>query len=484
MKIARRPPSLRLQLSLWLLVPLMGLLAFDAWLTYQRAMSAAHTAFDRTLEASLRAMREGIRLREGRLDVDLPNLALELFDDQAGPHIYYRIRDEAGATVTGYDDLPMPAEAPLQLYRTVFYDTEFREQPLRMAAQPLPVHDVGSARTRLVWVLVGESIEPRQLLARDILVGSLLQELVLVTLALGIVWFGVRRGLRPLHRLSDTVAHRGTQLDPIEQNDLPAEMKPLVQALNQYMARLYRMVQARKRFFADAAHQLKTPLAIIQAQSELALRERDGERVREHMRLLHGTVRHASKGLQQLLSLSRLEPDAGYAPTLRPLRLDTLAQGVALEWAPVARGSQVDLGFEQEGPVPLDGQPELLQEMTGNLIDNAIRYAGRGAVVTVRVALSGGMPVLQVVDNGPGIAPAEREAVFRRFYRGESGQSAEGTGLGLSIVREIARLHGASVVLSGTPGGGLTASVRFGMAEAEDEVEDAAEPTASPSPRS
>jgi two-component system sensor histidine kinase TctE len=464
MKLPRQAPSLRLQLSLWLLLPLMGLLALDAWLTYERAMSAAHIAFDRTLQASLRAMREGIELRDGRLEIDLPNLALELFDDRAGPHVYYRIRDEDGATVTGYDDLPMPAGAPLPLYRTVFYDTIFREQPLRMAAQPLPVHDVGSAHIRLVWVMVGETIEPRQLLARDILIGSLLQELMLVTLALGIVWFGVRRGLRPLSRLSDTVARRGTQLDPIEQKDLPAEMKPLVQALNQYMDRLYGMVQARKRFFADAAHQLKTPLAIIQAQSELALRERDGERVREHMRLLHGTVRHASKGVQQLLSLSRLEPDAGYAPALRPLRLDTLAQGVALDWAPVARGSEADLGFEHEGAVEVAGQAELLQELTGNLIDNAIRYAGRGAVVTVRVALDGGLPRLQVVDNGPGIAPAERDAVFRRFYRGERGQAVEGTGLGLAIVREIARLHGATVVLGDTPGGGLTVSVCFGAA--------------------
>src|SRR5262249_43559744 len=160
------------------------------------------------------------------------------------------------------------------------YDTVFREQPLRMAAQALPIHDVGSARSQLVWVVIGETIEPRQALAREILLGSLLQELVLVALALGIVWLGVLRGLRPLHRLSDTVAARSaSQLDPIEHRDLPSEMKPLVRALNQYVERLHRMLQARKRFFADAAHQLKTPLAVIQAESELALREPDGERV-------------------------------------------------------------------------------------------------------------------------------------------------------------------------------------------------------------
>ncbi len=468
-----RTPSLRLQLSLWLLVPLMGLLALDAWLTYQRAMSAAHIAFDRTLEASLRAMRENIRLADDRIEVELPNLALELFDSETDPRVYYRIRDEQGETITGYEDLPMPPPAGKpQLYKTEFYDAVFRDMPVRMAAQPVPLHDVRSARTRMVWVLIGETIEPRQALARDILAGSLLQELILVTLALGIVSLGVRRGLRPLHRLSGMVAARSEdQLDPLDKAGLPAEMKPLVEAINQYVARLHRMMQARKRFFADAAHQLKTPLAIIQAQSELALREQDAARVREHLGLLHGTIRHASKGVQQLLSLSRLEPESGYAPALRPLRLDTLAQGVALDWVPVARGNQVDLGFEgvdeHGGAVQIDGQPELLQELVGNLIDNAIRYAGAGSMVTVRVgwhrAANGveRQALLQVVDNGPGIAPAEREQVFRRFYRGESSRTREGSGLGLSIVREIARLHGADVWLEATPGGGLTVCIGF-----------------------
>jgi len=463
MRLPRKALSLRLQLSLWLLLPLMGLLALDAWMTYERAMSAAHTAFDRTLEASLRAMREGISLRDGRVEVDLPSLALEVFDHKTGPHIFYLIRDEHGETVTGYHDLPMPSGQPLQLYRTAFYDTVYHGQPLRMAAQPQPVHDVGSARSRLVWIAVGETIEPRQALAREILVGSLLQELMLVALALGIVWLSVRRGLRPLRRLSDAVAGRSaSQLDPIEQQDLPSEMKPLAQALNQYVERLHRMVQARKRFFADAAHQLKTPLAVIQVQSELALREPDGNRVREHVRLLHGTVRDASKGVQQLLSLSRLEPDSGYAPTLQRMELDTAASTAALEWAPIARARGVDLGFENEGRVMVRGQAELLQELTGNLIDNAIRYAGANAVVTVRVAQDeDGSALLQVIDNGPGIADSEREAVFRRFYRGEAGQGVEGTGLGLPIVREIARLHYGRIELGDTPGGGLTVSVRF-----------------------
>ncbi|KAI3589382.1 Tricarboxylate transport sensor protein TctE [Cupriavidus sp. U2] len=452
--------SLRLQLTLWLLLPLLVLLALDAWLTDRRAMAAADQAFDRTLAASLKAMREGIKLRDGRVEVEVPYLALEVFDAEAGSRVYYRIRDEHGATITGYDDLPMPPGPVRSLYRTQFYDADFRGTPVRMAAMALPLHDVRSARTQMVWVLVAESTEPRERLANEILIGSLLQELMLVSLALVIVWFGVRRGLRPLQRLSDTVAARGPDdLAPIGDTTLPVEIRPLVTAVNQYVARLHRMVQGRKRFFADAAHQLKTPLAVIQAESELALRETDLAGVRGHVSRLNGSVRQAAKEVAQLLSLSRLETDSGYAPTLRLLGLGPLAQQVALDWAPTARQQGVDLGFDSDAETHADisGQPELLQELIGNLIDNAVRYAGPGAMVTVRVA---GRRLL-VEDNGPGVAPFERESVFKRFYRGEASASREGSGLGLSIVREIARLHGATVALGDTPGGGLTVVVDF-----------------------
>ncbi|MCL9848233.1 sensor histidine kinase [Ralstonia solanacearum P673] len=460
-------PSLRRQLLLWLLLPLLGLLALDAWLTYGRAMAAAHRAFDRTLQASLKAMRDGIRLRDGQFAIDLPYLALEMFESEAGSSIFYRILDARGHTLTGYDELPLPPTWPPEPYRTAFYDTALRGMQVRVAAQLLPVRDAASAQIRTVWILVGESVEPREALAHDMLTGSLLQEGLLVLLALGIVWLGVRRGLRPLRRLSASVAARNADaLAPLPQHGLPAEVTPLVAAINQYVARLLRMLDARKRFFADAAHQLKTPLAVIQAQSELALREPDGERIRRHLAPLHDTVRQAAKGVQQLLSLSRLEPDSGYAPSLQPLRLDTLAGEVALELAPVARRAGIDLGFEGE-PVTVAAEPQWLQELVGNLLDNAIRYAGHDARVTLRVGPltapgQDASALLQVEDNGPGIAAEERTAVFGRFYRGAAAQAhQEGSGLGLAIVREIARVHGATVTLSDTAGGGLTVSVRF-----------------------
>jgi two-component system sensor histidine kinase TctE len=458
-----KKPNLRRQVALWLLLPLLALLALDAWLTYQRAMSAAHVAFDRSLEYSLKSIREGTRLVKGSVEVDLPYLALEMFESNAGSKIFYQIREDGGRAVTGYPDLPMPGpRAVPEPYQTSFYDATYRGEELRMGVLRLPVHDVPSAQTRVVWIMVGETIEPRQALARQILTGSLLQECLLVVLALAIVWLGVGRGLRPLNQLSAKVAAR-TEDDPapLDKAGLPNEVEPLVESINQYIGRLRRMQESRRRFFTDAAHQLKTPLAVIQAESELALRETLNEPAREHLTRLNGAVRQAAKGVQQLLSLSRLDNDSSEVGTFARLWLDKLARSVTLDWSPVARARNIDLGFEQEANIEVMGNRELLAELCGNFIDNAIRYAGDGSVITVRVQRADDGALLQIIDNGPGIPLHEREAVFERFYRSQTEQYVEGSGLGLAIVREIARVHHARISLDDATGGGLAVSVRF-----------------------
>ncbi|MFM0120637.1 sensor histidine kinase N-terminal domain-containing protein [Paraburkholderia sp. RL18-101-BIB-B] len=463
-------PNLRVRIALWLLLPLLLLLALDAWLTYQRAMNAAHAAFDRALEFSLRSIRDGIRLRDGEIEVDLPYLALEMFESNGGGNIYYQIREEGGRVVTGYPDLPDPGKVPGEPYSVRFYNDVFRGRPLRIAMLRLPVHDVPSAQTRVVLVRVGETIEQRQALAREILTGSLQQEGLLVVLALGIVWLGVARGLRPLNRLSAKVAARAEDdPTPLDTVGLPSEVAPLVDSINQYIGRTQLMQSSRRRFFNDAAHQLKTPLAVIQAESELALRDIDvveegaggNRRQGVHLRRLNRAVQQAVRIVQQLLSLSRLDADSGYTVKHASVPLHKVARSVTLDWSPVARSRGIDLGFEQDVRVDVMGQIDLLAELVGNLIDNAIRYSDDGAVITVRVAREGEQALLQVIDNGPGIAAGERDAVFERFYRSEATQAVEGSGLGLSIVREIARVHGAQVALTDAQGGGLVVSVLF-----------------------
>jgi two-component system sensor histidine kinase TctE len=463
-------PNLRVRIALWLLLPLLLLLALDAWLTYRRAMNAAHAAFDRTLEFSLRSIRDGIRLRGGEIQVDLPYLALEMFESNGGGNIYYQIREEGGRFVTGYSDLPDAGKVPRESYSVRFYDDVYRGRPLRIAMLRLSVHDVPGAQTRVVLLRVGETIEQRQALAREILIGSLQQEGLLVVLALGIVWLGVARGLRPLNRLSAKVAARAEDDPaPLDTVGLPSEVTPLVDSINQYIGRTQSMQSSRRRFFNDAAHQLKTPLAVIQAESELALRDIDtvengaGGNGRQgvHLRRLNRAVQQAVRIVQQLLSLSRLDADSGYTVRHAAVPLHKVARSVTLDWSPVARSRGIDLGFEQDVRLDVMGQVDLLAELVGNLIDNAIRYSGDGAVITVRVAREAEQALLQVIDNGPGIAVCERDAVFERFYRSEATQAVEGSGLGLSIVREIVRVHGAQIALSDANGGGLVVSVRL-----------------------
>ncbi|MBM3115448.1 sensor histidine kinase [Jeongeupia naejangsanensis] len=461
--------SLRRYLTVCLLIPLLVLLSVDAVLTYHRARQSADAAFDRSLFTSNKAMVEGISIQHGKIVVDIPYLALEMFEANASGRVYYRVVEENGAELTGYKDLPLPRHREQDYYKPLFYDADYKGETIRVAATRQRVHDVATAQARTVWVLTGETPESRRELARQILVGAIIQDLVLVALALGIVLLAVSLGLRPLRRLSAKVKEKDADdLQPLDATELPAELKPLVEAMNQYIARIERILNDRGRFFADAAHQLKTPLAVLQAKVELALREDDLPVVKKQLAETLDTVRHASRGVKQLLSLSRLAPDHFLVVTYSDVDLTSVAREVALDWAPVARRSGVDLGFEGDVAATLSGRPELLQELVGNLIDNAIRYAGPGKMVTVRCAPVDGHARLQVVDNGPGIPEEERDKVFRRFYR-IAGTQVEGSGLGLGIVHEIARLHDALIALSHTPGGGLTVTVDFPVDRAAQE---------------
>ncbi|WP_184007904.1 MULTISPECIES: sensor histidine kinase [unclassified Paraburkholderia] len=457
-----KPLSLRMQLALWLLAPLLVLLTLDAWFTHQRWTAAAYAAFDHALGISLKAICAGVRSRDGTIEVDLPDLLRETFEQNSFGTIYYVVREDNGRAVKGYPDLELPARQSDKPQQMSFYDTTFHGESLRMATLQLPVHDVHSNQTRVVRVIVGGTIEVQQAFARAALLDALLRKALLATLVLAVVWLGVGRGLRPLSRLS---ARFGTHTDddpvPLDASGLPSDVAPLVDSINQYIAHTQRMELSRRQFFTDAAHQLKTPLAIVQAESELALRNAENGNGGVHLRRLNRAVRLTARILQQLLSLSHFDADSGKAVEGTRVPLHRVARSATSDWLAVARLRGIDLGFEQETRVEVKGQAHLLIELVSNLIDNAIRYAGDGSVITVRVAQFDDRALLEVTDNGPGIASDEREAVFERFYRSSATQSVAGTGLGLSIVREIARVHDAQITLHDATGGGLVVRVVF-----------------------
>jgi two-component system sensor histidine kinase TctE len=286
--------------------------------------------------------------------------------------------------------------------------------------------------------------------------------LLIVVTALTL-WYAVGRGLSPLGALRREIENRSHRdLSALPEQQAPQEVRPLIHAMNQLLERLSLTLAAQQRFIADAAHQLRTPIAGLKTQTELALRQTPPGEAQATLRQLRSAAEQTTRLVNQLLSLARAEPPIGRAQASAIIDLRQLAREATTEWVPRAIERNVDLGFDADSQVAeVEGDPFLLREMLNNLLDNAVRYTQSGGQVTVRIARSSGGPMVSIEDNGPGIPDSERARVFERFYR-VLGSGAEGCGLGLAIVREIAQNHGAEVSLTtGADGTGTIATIVF-----------------------
>jgi two-component system sensor histidine kinase TctE len=284
---------------------------------------------------------------------------------------------------------------------------------------------------------------------------------LLIVLAGLAVWYGVGRGLAPLSALRREIESRSERdLSALPEEQTPQEVRPLIHAINDLLARLGAAIATQQRFIADAAHQLRTPVAGIKTQTELALRQKRPDEVQATLKQLHNATEQTARLVNQLLSLARTEPVGGRVQNSEPVDLVRLARDATTEWVPRALDRKIDLGFDS----PLDaarveGDAFMLKEMLNNLLDNAVRYTQPGGQVTVRVEPAAGAMALTVEDNGPGIPEPERERVFERFYR-VLGSGADGCGLGLAIVREIALSHGGEASIAiGANGAGTVARI-------------------------
>jgi two-component system sensor histidine kinase TctE len=321
-----------------------------------------------------------------------------------------------------------------------FRDESVRSREVRTAFMYAQVRGMPGA----ALVQVAETDEKRAALASRIIEGLLAAQFVLLPLALVLVWSGLRQGMKPLNELTDAIRERRPHdLSPLDPGLVPEELRPFIDSINGLMSRLEASLKLQQRFVADAAHQMRTPLAGLRTQAELALRQRDLESLQHNLRQIASGADRASRLISQLLSLARAEGDA---PALEPVELNGLVQAASGSWVSLALERGIDLGFETAGRACwIDGNDVLLQELLNNLIDNALRYTERDGRVTTRV-VAGDEVVLEVEDDGVGIEAAERELVFERFYR-VLGTRSEGTGLGLAIVRGIAEAHHARIEL-------------------------------------
>lgn len=438
----------------WMLAPLLLLWPISLAITWLVAKSIANQHFDHALTQRLQSLSQQVYLQEGTPRLAAQALrSISLADDL--DLRYLQVRNAQGHVLDGDPELPLPPEdeaggAGKISLRTI----HLQNQDLRLADMWL--HSEKGA----LLLQLGETTQRRTRLTNDIIRGVILPQFFILPLALFLVWFALSRGLSPLSALQKTIRQRQLQdLSPIQESDIPQEISPLVLAFNEMLARFAQNLQEQQRFIADAAHQMKTPLAGMRMQAELAINDAHQQNLQEVEKSLQQLVKsseNATRLVNQLLTLARAETLAQQAQGADWVVLDlaTLARHTLADWVGRALALGIDLGLEADEDIcEINGQPTLLREMINNLLDNALRYCQSGAaqdlsqhIVTLRVRRSGDEVVLEVEDNGPGIAPAERDKVFARFYR-TLGTRVEGSGLGLAIVREIAQQHGAAIAI-------------------------------------
>ncbi len=453
--------SLRARLLLRLTILLTPLLLYGAWSAYWNGRAAADTAYDRTLLASARAIADGLVTSDGRLRANVPYVALDTFAYDSAGRIYYQVLDTEGRLVSGYEQLPAPGA---EVRRTDdypalarFYDGEFQGQGVRLVSLLQPVSE--PELNGIAEIRVAETLGARERMARSLLNDTLWRLGLLALAALLLAWLAVSAALRPLARLSEAVQDRAPDdLRPLPLVDVQRELKPLVAALNQFTERLRGQFERQARFIADASHELRTPLAALKARIELGLREAQPSVWRNTLEDAAQSTDKLIHLANQLLSLARIESGAQSIAEGGAQRLDLsqLARELGLALAALAHKRGVALALEAEAPVWIDGEPTLISELLSNLLDNALAHTVDGGNVVLRV-LDGA--VLEVEDDGPGIPADERERVFARFYRRDTG--GHGAGLGLAIVGEIVRAHRAEISLDQGRLGGLLVRVRF-----------------------
>ena len=305
-------------------------------------------------------------------------------------------------------------------------------------------------------IQVAEPLAGREALARHITLKMLLPTFIALPVLALLIWFGVGAGLRPLQQLKQEVKQRtANRLEPVSLTEVPEEIEPFVKALNDLFLRLKEAFEVEKRFTADAAHELRTPLAALKIQAQVALRSKDDEERSSALKnVLHGVDR-ATRLVEQMLSLARVDPDTA-AIGYRQVDLRSLIVSVMVDLEPLAKEKRIELtlekGFAHDDACSVLGDEAQLSLLLRNLLDNAIRYTPAGGSVSVDV-LDTDAVTLVVKDTGPGILESERENVMQRFYR-VSGSGEEGSGLGLSIVRRIAELHGVRLEFDDNEAGG------------------------------
>lgn len=422
------------------------------------AQRAAEQAFDRLLAASALTIAGSVQIEDEGVTVEPPVSSLAMLS--GSERVFYEALASNGRLITGYGDLA--PGLPLAQSATPVYDyLNYHDEPVRVAT----VGRLVSASQHAGWVTVrvAETLGSREALADEILGRSVLPLVAVALVALGLLWFGVQRAFAPLAVVERELRRRAPDdLQPVSA-PVPQEVSRLVEALNAFMHRLSGLMSTLNTLVADAAHQVRTPLASLRAQAEVALEEPDPERLHARIQRIHQNATHASQLINQLLMDATITHRLGKGARA-PVGVAEAVNETRRRIGPLeARRLRIDIAPEVRR-ARIAGDRVALREMLRNLVDNALRYAPDGPVDIQATPVAGYRVALTVSDRGPGIADDEKEAVQQRFTRGRAGESLPGSGLGLAIVRSVAVAHGGSLWLQDRPGGGLSARVILPLA--------------------
>ena len=479
---ARRRLSLRSQLLLGILLPVLASVLVNTVSLYRQALRSADTAYDRTLLASAKSIGEELEVAgsgdAARLIAAVPYAALEPFEADNRSRMFYKVTGFQGEMVSGFADLPawrgtLPDKG---IYAALvdFYDDVYQGTPVRVAVLLQPV--AGLDGRGMATIQVAETLEVRETLARQILSATLWRQAALVALIAAVVVVVVQRATRPVRALSERIVMRSANdLTPIEATDAPRELLPLVDATNQVMARLGHLLEHQKRFVRDTAHQLRTPLAVLKTQVQSALRG-DVEPTQALREISH-TVLRATELANQMLALAKVEQlrQQGDAPLTD---WAGVVREVALDLAPLMAEHRLDFSLAT-APAPVRAHEWALRELVRNLLHNAVKNTPDESRLEVTLRRDARHGVLTIADSGSGISNEQRERLFQPFAADaggpagtHAGESRRGSGLGLAICHEIVVSLGGSIALDNRAGressvqvAGLDAIVRLPVAD-------------------
>lgn len=453
--------SLKSTIVLNLAIPMVLFFVIETSISYFVALHYVDKVYDRWLLNSAHSLIQEIKVNKQKIVVDLPETAMKIFKWDDVDKTYFKIISETGAILAGDNFVPEAPEANQLWVKPVFFDAVIYGRPVRGVS----IQVVNQHLKEKVFIHVAETLGKRQGMMIDILLADLVPQVIMALLMLYFLILAVKHGLKPLQRLTRDIALRSPQdLSLIPESKVFIEVKTLTDTINDLLAKLSVTLGAQQKFIANAAHQLRTPLAGLKLQVERARRETDLRSMEPALAQIQVSADRASHLVTQLLLLARSESGKGVYE-FELIDLNKLVKEVCIEWVPKAMQKQQELGFEGLDKILLvNGNAVLLRELLANLLDNAIEYGREKGHITIRLAADQTV-CLEVEDDGCGIPVAERAKVFERFYRVQD-SFGDGCGLGMAIVKEIADLHKAKVELLDGKNCGICVRVEMSLADA------------------